>query len=81
MKSYSNDIPNISTEELKRSVEIGDETNGLIKKNYHELQLVQHNVENIKQQVKTVKTLTVLIATISVLTLSALGGLIYLTQM
>ena len=33
MKSYSDDIPNVSTDELKRSAAIADETNGLVKKN------------------------------------------------
>lgn len=33
MKSYSNDIPNVSTEEIKRSTKIAEDTNKLVKNN------------------------------------------------
>ena len=44
MKSYSDDIPNVSTEEFKRSASVGDETNELVKTNLSEIKNVGDEV-------------------------------------
>ena len=81
MKSYSDDIPNVSTDELKRTAAVGDETNTLVKKNLgaiNELGVhLEAHLRKIRAQGALNTFLLVLALGVSTLAL-ALAGLPYL---
>ena len=72
MKSYSNDIPNISTEEMKKTIRINDETNNLVKTNLATMQQFEEEVREICEQFN--KKLT-MVAVLAGLTLVCVVGL------
>ena len=58
MRSYSDDIPNVSTEEFKRSADVADQTNQLVKNNLAEIEAVAHNLQAVSEEVRTNLSLT-----------------------
>jgi hypothetical protein len=69
MKSYSDNIPNVSTEELQRTAQVTDETNNLVNDNLKEIKrtakLVTTNINLMKVNI-----------VLSLLTLSSVAGVI-----
>lgn len=77
MKSYSDDIPNVSTDEIKRSAAVGEETNALVKDNLIAIRahddLERKRLEDIDARIKLCFYMSVLTAAVSLVTLSTLA--------
>jgi hypothetical protein len=71
MKSYSNDIPNISTEELKRTALTTEEINQLVKDNLTA-------IEKVEKQMNT--HFKLIIGTIIISTIILISVLTFLSQ-
>ena len=76
MKSYSDDIPNISTKDMKKNIEVGAETNELVKAN---LGAIHDHDFKISEELKTVKGQQSLQLVLLIITLAASLGTLYMT--